>query len=59
MGVCHSIADCFPQSRCNSLAFPTPVLLCLLLERDTNRGVDPLSVFSLFQKIVADIIALK
>ena len=50
---------CFSQSRCNSLAFRTPVLLHLLLELDTSGGVDPLGVFPLFQKMVADIIAPK
>ena len=49
----------FPQSRCNSLAFLTSVLLRLLLDLDTYRGVDPLGVFPLFLKKVADIIAPK
>ena len=40
-------SSCFPQSRCNSLAFRTPVLLRLLLDLDTHGGVDPLGVFSL------------
>ena len=35
------------------------VLLCLLLDLDTYRGVDPLGVFPLFLKKVTDIIALK
>ena len=43
--------SCFPQSRCNSLAFRTSVFLRLLL--------DPLDVFPLFLKKVADIIAPK
>ena len=30
---------CFPQSRCKSLAFPTSVLLHLLLDLDTYSGV--------------------
>ena len=51
--------SCFPQSRCNSLAFRTPVLLHLLLDLDTYGGVDPLGVFPLFLKMVADIIAPK
>ena len=34
-------------------------LLCLLLDLDTYGGVDPLGVFPLFLKIVADIIAPK
>ena len=50
--------SCFPQSRCNSLAFWTSVLLLLLLDLDTYGGVDPLGVFPLFLK-VADIIARK
>ena len=50
---------CFPQSRCNSLAFRTPVLLHLLLDLDTNGGVDPLGVFSRFLKMVADINSVK
>ena len=33
--------SCFPQSRCNSLTFRTPVLLCLLLDLDTYGGVEP------------------
>ena len=37
-------------------ALPAPVLLRLLLDLDTYGGVDPLGVFSLFLKIVADII---
>ena len=55
----HLSLCCFPQSRCNSLAFQTPVLLRLLLDIDTYGGVDPLGVFSLFMKKVADIIAQK
>ena len=47
---------CFPQSRCNSLAF---FFLRLLLDLDTYGGVEPLGVFPLFLKIVADIIAPK
>ena len=49
----------FPQSRCNSLAFQTLVLLSLLLDVDIYCGVDPLRVFPLFLKMVADIIAPK
>ena len=44
--------SCFIQSRCNSFAFRTPVLLRLLLELDTYGGVDPLGLFPLFLKIV-------
>ena len=36
---------CFPQSRSNSFAFRTPVLLRLLLDHDTYGGVDLLGVF--------------
>ena len=32
--------SCFPQSRCNSLAFRTSVLLRLLLDLDTYGGAD-------------------
>ena len=39
--------SCFPHSRCNSLAFLTPVLLCLLLDLGTYGGVDPYGVFPL------------
>ena len=53
------VTSCFPQSRCNSLAFRTPVLLRLLIGLDTYGGVDPLGVFPLFLKMVADIIAPK
>ena len=49
--------SCFPQSRCNSLTFRTSILLHLLLDLDTYGGVDPLGVFPLFLKKVADIIA--
>ena len=49
--------SCFPQSRCNSLAFRTSILLRLLLDLDPYGGVDPFSVFPLFLKKVADIIA--
>ena len=49
----------FPQSRCNSLAFGTSVLLRLLLDLDTYGGVDPLGVVPLFLKKVEDIIASK
>ena len=49
----------FLQSRCNSLAFRTSVLLRLLLDLDTYAGVDPLGVFSLFLKKGTDIIAPK
>ena len=48
-----------PQSRYNSLAFQTSVLLGLLLDLDAYGGVDPLGVFPLFLKKVADIIAPK
>ena len=41
-------SSCFSQSRCNSLAFRTPILLRLLLDLDTYFGVDPLGVFLLF-----------
>ena len=51
--------SCFPQSRCNSLALKTPVLLRLLFDFNTYEGVDPLDAFPLFLKIVADIIAPK
>ena len=51
--------SCFPPSRCNSLAFRTPVLLCLPLDLYRYGGVDLLGVFPLFLKMVADIIALK
>ena len=48
--------SCFSQSSCNSLAFRTAVLLCLLLDLDTYEGADTLGVFPLFLKKVADII---
>ena len=51
--------SCFPQSRCISLVFRTPVLLRLLLDLDTYCGVDLFGVFPLFLKMVADIIAPK
>ena len=51
--------SCFPQSRCNSLAFRTSVLLRLLLDLDTCGAVDPFGVFPLFLKKVADVIAPK
>ena len=41
------------------MAFRTSVLLRLLLDLDTYGGVDPLGVFPLFLKKVADIIAPK
>ena len=60
---CHeqfvSPSSSFPQSRCNSLVFHTPVLPHLLLDVDTCGGVDPLGVFPLFLKMFVDIIALK
>ena len=43
---------CFPQLRCNSLTFRTPVLLHLHLDLETYGGVDTLSVFPLFLKMV-------
>ena len=49
----------FPQSRCYSLAFRTSVFLHLLLDLDTYGAVDPLGVFHLFLKKVADIITPK
>ena len=49
----------FPQSRCNSLAFWTPVFLHLLLDLDTYGGVYSLGLFPLFIKMVVDIIAPK
>ena len=48
-----------PQSSCHSLAFRTSVLLHLLLDLDTYGGVDPLAVFHLFLKKVADNIVPK
>ena len=51
--------SCFPQSRCNSLAFRTLVSLRLLLDLDTFSGVDHSGVFPLYLKMVADIIAPK
>ena len=50
---------CFPHYRCNALVFWTTVFPHLLLELDTYGGVDPSGVFSLFLKMVADIIAKK
>ena len=50
--------SCFSLSRCNSLAFRT-VLLRLLLDLDTSGSIDPLGVFPLFLKMVADNIAPK
>ena len=49
-------SSCFPQSRCNSLAFQTLVLQLLLLDLYTYGGVDPLGEFPLFLKKIADII---
>ena len=49
--------SCFPQSRSNSLAFRTFVLMRLLLNLDTYEVVDPLGVFPLFLNKVVDIIA--
>ena len=49
----------YSYSRCNSLAFQTPVLLRLLLDLDTYGDIDPLGMFPLFLKMVADIIAPK
>ena len=49
--------SCFPLSRCNSLTFWTPVLLCLLFDHDTYGGVDPVGMFPLFLKMVTDIIS--
>ena len=40
--------SCFLQSRCNSLAVQTPVLLSLLLDLDTYCGVDRFGVFLYF-----------
>ena len=48
--------SCFPQSRCNFLAFQTLVLQLLLLDLYTYGGVDPLGEFPLFLKKIADII---
>ena len=48
---------CFPQSIYNYLVLRTSVLLHMLLDLDTYGGVDPLGVFPLFLKKVADIIA--
>ena len=51
--------SCFPQSKCNSLAFRSLDFLRLLLDLDTYGGVVPLGVFSQFLKMVEDIIAIK
>ena len=50
---------CFNQFRSNSLTFRTPVILRLHHDLDTYGGVDPLGVFSLYLKMVSDIIAPK
>ena len=42
--------SCFPQSRCNSLAFWTPVHVNLLLDLDTYSGVDPWGCVSSISK---------
>ena len=47
--------SCLPHSRCNYLAFRTPVLLHLGL--DTYGGVDPLGMCPVVLLMVADIIA--
>ena len=39
--------SCFPQSRCNFMAFRTTVLLRLLLDLDAYWGVDFLGVSSI------------
>ena len=51
--------SCFPQSRCNYLAFRTSVIMCLFLDLDMYGGVDPLGLFPLFLKKVVDAIAQK
>ena len=42
--------SCFPLSRCNSLAFRTPVHLRLLLDIDSHGGVDPLGDSSIYEE---------
>ena len=51
--------SCYPLPVCNSLAFRTSVLRRLLLDLDSYGRVDPLGVFPLFFKMVADIVAPK
>ena len=51
--------SCFPLPVCNSMAFRTSVIRRLLLDFDSYGGVDPLGVFPLFFKIVANIVAPK
>ena len=51
--------SCFPQSRSNSWAFRTSVLLCLLLDLDTYAGCWSFGCVSSFLKMVADIISPK
>ena len=51
--------SCFLQPRCKILWPSKLVVLCLLLDLDIFVGVDPLCVFPLFLKKVADIIVLK
>ena len=41
------------------MTFQTPVILRLLLDLDSYGGVDPLGVFPLFLKMVADTISPK
>ena len=56
---CFSPLSCFPQS-IGATLLPSELLsscMRLLLDRDTYVGVDPLGVFPLFPKKVADIIA--
>ena len=49
----------FPSVLVQFFDLPISILVRLLLDFDTNRGDDPLGVFPLFQKKVADIIALQ
>ena len=49
--------SCFPKARCCSLAFRSSLVEKYLRELDDYGGVDPVGVFPLFYKRVADILA--
>jgi len=52
-------ASCFPETGCCSLAFRSSVVKEYLSDLDEHGGVDPVGVFPLFYKKVADILAPK
>ena len=49
--------SCFPEARCCSVAFRSSLVEEYLCELDEYGGIDPVGMFPLFYKKVADVLA--